>query len=186
MHTREPRFIQQAGIYYANIWEQNHSIVDVDLTLPLAFIYVSPPLAANIKFVFEQNSKIHNSHSYHIEDERIGRLFKKETIVTHLLGLSMPGPHEICCYGGINLLHLLLVPSMNSLVACMRLKCKRPMKEHWPFLIGSCLDKKQVSLACEGARPSSQLSRHSWKPLVRKKGLNWCGLNMNGFKLSTW
>lgn len=27
-HTQEPWFIQQAGIYYTNIWEQNHGIVD--------------------------------------------------------------------------------------------------------------------------------------------------------------
>lgn len=89
--------------------------------------------------------------------------------------------------GDKSTISLTQVSGMNNLDVCMRLRCKAPLKELRPFLIGSFLDKKQVSLACEGAGPSSQFCRHSWQPLVRGgKRLNWFGLNMNGFKLGTW
>lgn len=52
------------------------------------------------------------------------------------------------------------------------------------LLARGCADKKQVSVACEGARPSSQLSRHSWNK--KKRRLDWYGLKMNEFKPSTW
>lgn len=39
------------------------------------------------------------------------------------------------------------------------------------LLARGCVDKRQVSLACEGARPSSQLSRHSWNKKEKKAGL---------------
>ena len=97
--------------------------------------------------------------------------------------------HGICCYRETDpLFHLIVtqVSWMNNLDACMRLKCKTPMKEGWPFPIGSCLDKKQVNLACEGARPSSQLSRHSWQPLVRgKKKKGWIDVDWTWMALSS-
>lgn len=49
------------------------------LTLPLAFIYVSPySRPSNIKFLFEHKSKMHNNH---FKNKMIGRLFKKKPLL---------------------------------------------------------------------------------------------------------
>lgn len=51
-------------------------------------------------------------------------------------------------------MHALSSPSRIGDHKCLGRNAKRPMKEQWPFLIGSCPDKRQVNLACEGAGPS--------------------------------
>lgn len=70
-------------------------------------------------------------------------------------------------------LSLFLPPSLILVThKCLGPNAKAPMKEQWPFLIGSCPDKRQVNLACEGAGPSppSQLGRHSLTASRRRGG----------------
>lgn len=128
------------------------------LTSPLAFINLSPSLTDNIKFLFGQNSKMHNSHFKSTRRQRgLTDLSKRSLCYTFIVIICTHNALNLLLSGGIYLLYLLLVTQvswMNKLDACLRLKCKTPMKEQQPFLIGSCLDKKQVNLACEGARPS--------------------------------
>lgn len=62
---------------------------------------------------------------------------------------------------------------VNNLGLACNTKCKTPMREWWPLLIASCLDKKQVNLACEGARPTSHLPRHSERTKKKKAELMW-------------
>lgn len=167
------------------------------LTFPLAFIS-RPHFAANINFLLEQTG-LFDAHCCccffykRTKWERIGRCC---TIIPNLF-MIIYAWNLIWWRDKCTLFPLLLSlsPSRIGDHKCLGQNAKHPMKEQWPFLIGSCPDKRQVNLACEGAGPSllstsQTLTASHWRGGRRgekkKKSLNWWGLNMNGFKLSTW